>query len=304
MNIREGLVLVIAVGIGPACSGCGESGSPLSPSGIVGGIVTSHPHGICGVTTADSRQVPTLTVHVIPEGDPLYVTPFHHCIKVYGVDLLAVERFSEPLLRHVASITAEYLDNNEDGMVDDAAVNAALVDSRATMYLVDEFDKFSNFDIGEGSVMHTFGVTVAQHNGETHPQGTLCGALCGTPPDATLEEVLHLIQQGGYATAHPDLSMNAPSLLTEAMAAARTSGSFDRDDVACRPDTCAAVEYFYWGLTSLLGAQGNPARCAAIAPEWELCTRAQLQANDTKLYALLTNPAYNLPTRLPDGRYR
>ena len=58
-----------------------KSGSPLSPSGVVGGIVTSHPHGICGVTTADSMQVPTLTVHVIPEGDPLYVTPFHHCIK-------------------------------------------------------------------------------------------------------------------------------------------------------------------------------------------------------------------------------
>ena len=63
--------------------------------------------------------------------------------------------------------------------------------------------------------MHTFGVTVAQHNGETIPQGTLCGAMCGTPTYVTLEEVLHLIQQGGYAMAHPDLSMNAPSLLTE-----------------------------------------------------------------------------------------
>ena len=105
-------------------------------------------------------------------------------------------------------------------------------------------------------------------------------------------------------TIHSDLSMNTPSLLTEAMAAARTSGWFDRGGDACRPDACAAVECFYWGLTSLLGAYGNLAHCAVIAHEWELCTRAQLQANDTSLYALLTNPAYKLPSRLPDGRYR
>ena len=55
MNIREGLVLVIAVGVGTACSGCGDSGSPLSPSGVGGGIFRSFvvAHGRHG---ADDQQ--------------------------------------------------------------------------------------------------------------------------------------------------------------------------------------------------------------------------------------------------------
>jgi|TARA_B100000809_G_scaffold173849_1_gene171086 hypothetical protein len=64
-----------------------------------------------------------------------------------------------------------------------------------------------------------------------------------------------------------------------------------------------AVEYFYWGLTTLLGAHGDldSRACAQLVLEWELCTKAQLQATDTKLQALLTNPTYNLPTVLPNG---
>ena len=67
-----------------------------------------------------------------------------------------------------------------------------------------------------------------------------------------------------------------------------------------------AVEYFYWGLTTLFGAQGDlhSAQCEATILEWEPCTRAKLEAMDVKLYALLTNPLYKLPTRMPNGRYR
>ena len=110
----------------------------------------------------------------------------------------AVEKFSEPLLRHVASIAAEYLDNNEDGVVDDSSVNAALVNNYAAMYLVDEFDKFSKFDMSDSSAIHRMKTTVAQHSGETHPQALLTD-------DVTLEEVLHLIQQAGYGVAYPAL---------------------------------------------------------------------------------------------------
>ena len=67
-----------------------------------------------------------------------------------------------------------------------------------------------------------------------------------------------------------------------------------------------AVEYFYWGLTTLFGAQGDlqPGQCEATKLVWEPCTRAKFEAMDVKLYALLTNPLYKLPTRMPNGRYR
>ena len=89
------------------------------------------------MTTFESSQRPTLLPITIPEGDPMYGVGFHHCMKVFGASMWAVEKFPEPLLRHVASIAAEYLDNNEDGVVDDSSVNAALVDNYAAMYLVD-----------------------------------------------------------------------------------------------------------------------------------------------------------------------
>ena len=89
------------------------------------------------MTTFESSQRPTLLPITIPEGDPMYGVGFHHCMKVFGASMWAVEKFSEPLLRHVASIAAEYLDNNEDGVVDDSSVNAGLVDNYAAMYLVD-----------------------------------------------------------------------------------------------------------------------------------------------------------------------
>ena len=59
------------------------------------------------------------------------------------------------------------------------------------------------------------------------------------------------------------------------------------------------------GLTTLFGAQGDlhSAQCEATILEWEPCTRAKLEAMDVKLYALLANPVYRLPTRMPDGRY-
>ena len=181
-----------------------------------------------------------------------------------------------------------------DGVVDDPALNAALVDNYAAMYLVDAFDKF---DFSDQSPMHRFRTTIAQHSGETHPQGSLCGNTCGQPTDVTLEEVLHLIQQAGYGVAHPALNPKAPSLLTDAMTITQRNGDYNRFDDA------AGQEYFYWGLTTLLGAQGHPSQCAAISTEWKLCTPEKLQARNPTFYALLTNPSYKLPIRLPDGHY-
>ena len=209
----------------------------------------------------------------------------------------AVEKFSEPLLRHVASIAAEYLDNNEDGIVDDPAVNAALVANYAAMYLVDEFDKFLYFDMSDSSAIHRMKTTVAQHSGETHPQALLTD-------DVTLEEVNHLLLHAGYGSAYPalrpqeaDAGFPPHNLLHDAMRISQQNGDYLRFD---RP---ASVEFFYWGVTTLMGAQRLPGSHCRRSGEWKLCTPEELQARNPMFYALLTNPLYKLPTRLPDGHY-
>lgn len=74
------------------------------------------------------------------------------------------------------------------------------------------------------------------------------------------------------------------------------------DDATCDYASCQTIEYLYWAITSMLGAQEN--RLDEIGHEWKLNTNALVQSTDTAIYALLTNPAYKMPTVLPDGSYR
>ena len=62
-----------------------------------------------------------------------------------------------------------------------------------------------------------------------------------------------------------------------------------------------AFEYFYWVLTSMLGAQ--KARMDAIGNEWRLITRESVRSRDPAAWSIFTNPKYRLPTRLPTGTY-
>ena len=62
-------------------------------------------------------------------------------------------------------------------------------------------------------------------------------------------------------------------------------------------------EYFYWALTTIMGAQSDAHRCRAISREWAACTTEQLKSKDQDIYGLLTNPRYALPLILPDGSY-
>ena len=132
--------------------------------------------------------------------------------------------------------------------------------------------------------------------------------------DASLEEVWHIVGRGWEIT-YPEVFGTEPgTALTDAMDKAR-GGRFlnipDRypdeawyhyDDWTCEYE-CMAGEYFYWCLTSLLGGQDYPGRAEEIANEWELPTPESFAAGDPATFALLTDPRYRLPTRLPDGVY-
>merc|ERR1719345_373039 len=73
------------------------------------------------------------------------------------------------------------------------------------------------------------------------------------------------------------------------------------DDSTCDYE-CMAVEYFYWGLTSILGAQKH--RYEDIGNEWGPVTRTLVMQKDQAAYRLFTDPQYNLPTVLPNGNYK
>jgi len=320
MHRQFGGIFVVILVVGTACGGGNGGSGSLSPTAPTTGSASTttassttgtSPYGACAVTAASAAQTPSFTVQVIPLGDPLHGV-FYKCIKVFGMSLLATESFPNDRLVWVATIAAEYLDNDEDGQPDDAAVNAALVNGHASMLLAQS--EGESKVVGQHPSLDYMEHKQPQGADESTPNGSLGRG------DASLEEVLHLIQNGGYGPAHPNLDPgngNTYNLLTDAMDIAR-SGRFkippvpypaaawySYDDASC-DYACMAVEYFYWGLTTQLGGQGDfrASRCREIQNEWKPCTKAEFQTTDTKLYALLTNPAYNLPTRLPNGRYR
>lgn len=53
-----------------------------------------------------------------------------------------------------------------------------------------------------------------------------------------------------------------------------------------------------------MGGQDFPGRLEQIDREWRLNTREIIKEGDPALFAILTNPEYNLPTVLPDGNYK
>ena len=103
------------------------------------------------------------------------------------------------------------------------------------------------------------------------------------PHNSYLEETLYLISDFVYAEAYPDIFGLYPgSKIALAMDKAR-GGFFEEipkkypkvawysyDDDECEYD-CMIAEYFYWSVTSVLGAQKN--RLDEVRDEWKYNTK-------------------------------
>lgn len=250
---------------------------------------------------------------VLPGNDPNFTieinsdnnfSSFNKKVMVFGIPIYAVSKVDDLRLLHAANLMAQYLDNNEDGEVDNPLVLSAMLSANAFMVMwKKEYDlnieppsNAEGQDLGNDEIIidwHTNG-----HIGQF---------------DAALEEVLHIITHAGYGNAYPTIfGEQAGSSLSNAMDVAR-GGQFTSipnnypeeawyhyDDATCEYN-CMVTEYMYWALTSLLGAQEN--RANEINNEWELNTPELLEESDQLILNLLTNPQYNFPAVLPDGTY-
>ena len=225
-------------------------------------------------------------------------------VMVCGVPIYAVSKVDDLRLLHAANLMAQYLDNNEDGEVDNPLVLAAMLSANAFMVM---WKKESDLNIEPPSNAEGQDLGNDETIIDWHTNGHI-GQF-----DAALEEVLHIITHAGYANAYPTIfGEQAGSSLSNAMDVAR-GGQFTSipnnypeeawyhyDDTTCEYN-CMVTEYMYWALTSLLGAQEN--RANEINNEWELNTPELLEESDQLIFNLLTNPQYNFPAVLPDGTY-
>ena len=226
------------------------------------------------------------------------------CFSIYAESSIPDEK-----VLHVASVAAELLDNDEDGAVDDPLLKAELASNNALIPIfaydgspaMDNF--FDHYD-GEGAA------AVLWRN-EIDPNNPgYWGA------DATVEEVVHVINAIGHTNIYPSAFSVEPnsSLLTTAMDVAR-GGQFIQhpnnyppeawyhyDDYTCDYE-CMAIEYLYWCIVTNMGILADAATCMGIANEWEPCTPALFEQTDTLMYSLITDSIYLIPQLAPDGNY-
>lgn len=219
-------------------------------------------------------------------------------VMVFGIPIYAFYNVEDSKLLHAANIMAQYLDNDENGTVDNSLLLSTLLNNEAALFM---WKTESQITLNAQDLGADESIPLWHTNGQI-------GKF-----DAALEEVWHVITYSGYSDAYPEIfGENPGTSLTNAMDIAR-GGNFTSipqnypngawytyDDQTC-DYRCMATEYFYWGMTSILGAQEN--RLNEISQEWDLNTRSLVENTDTAIYSLLNNPVYNFPTVLPDGSY-
>jgi hypothetical protein len=225
------------------------------------------------------------------------------CFHIYAESSISDEK-----VLHAASVVAELLDNNEDGIIDDPLLAAELQNGDAMMPIFS-----SEWSPAMDDVWNYYDgcVSAALFNNEIDPSQP---GHWGN--DASVEEILHTINHCGHVEIYPDTFSLWPnsSLMSDAMDIARggqfinipnqypEAAWYHYDDWTCDYE-CMAIEYLYWCIVSHMGILDDTQTCNGIDNEWELCTPELFESTDVSMYAILTDLQYQLPQLAPDGNY-
>ncbi len=247
-----------------------------------------------------------IKIRGVEESDKNYFKYFCKTTEVFGLKIYATENVANDKIFHAASVLAQYLDNDEDGVVDNQFVLNELVEKKVWLLMVE-----NESELDAAIRIPPMGKPFQDLHDE---EVTL---INGSPRfDASLEEVLHLITQHGYAEVYPNIfGENKDSEIAKAMDMARggyfknvpnsypSNAWYTYDDKTC-DYSCQITEYTYWALTSIIGGQNYPGRLDEIKQEWRLNTKEKVKNSDPIVFSLMTDPQFNLPTNIPDGKYR
>ena len=241
---------------------------------------------------------------------------FTKSVEVFGLRVLSTNTVADAKVLHTANVLAEYLDNDENGTVDQPSVLTTLLGNTkaeiATMVLFASENEQASFENSLGPLMTVLTRTQNLFANEIFENGS-----SGNNREATLEEVLHLVTDLGWDKAFPSIwGEQAGSSIADAMDVAR-GGYFETvpaqypaqawytyyDNTSDYPTQI--TEYVYWATTTYLGGQNWEGRDHSnYTNEWKPYTKEMLQQSDPAVVRILTSNNYNFPiTQLPDGNY-
>ena len=120
------------------------------------------------------------------EPDDDFKDNFTQQINVFGIPVVGTPNVPVDKLTHFATIMAEYLDNDEDGNVDDPAVVDAMKSENAMIMVFADWGDASSILDTEEFLGYEITVLIAD---QTNVEGRF---------DTALEEILYLIHFTGY----------------------------------------------------------------------------------------------------------
>jgi len=267
----------------------------IDDNAFVSGLQWLISNGIMILTQETAEPKPEVkSVDLTISFSPILEKYFAKYVDVFGVPVYATSDVPDDKVLHAAQILAQYLDNDADGTPDNPLVVEKLKETNSAIPLFaneweDEtskiWDDFSDVELN---------CWIALYADETNPRYGF---------DASLEEILHVITQCGYANAYPEIfAEKEGSALSNAMTNAIESRHYNPFVDEMMPFGDQHTEYIYWAMTSILGGQED--RLDEIDHEWKLNTKEKVMETDPDIYNLLTDPQYKLPTILPDGNYQ
>ena len=245
-------------------------------------------------------------------------TQFQMFIDVFGLYVVAPSSAPEEYVIHSANVLAEYIDNDKDGLPDDRAVLDHLLGENflTPVWVMSTREQFNQNR--RGTVCED-GVSLAASMYYDEDEWAIGGIESAGTWDTNLEEIWHIVSNGWYST-YPKFFGDEPSessKLVNAMDAARGGRFFAIPDrypegawYAYYDDTCdyncQLHEYFYWITMANIDALDPvlTSKCADSAHEWNVCNQSELEKVDALAFDLLNNHGFNLPTNIPNGRYR
>ena len=170
----------------------------------------------------DASTLPTIGT-IDPGNDPNFkiientdtgFTGFNRKVVVFDIPIYAVTAVEDVKLLHAANLMAQYLDNDEDGVIDNETVVEAMKNNNAFLFLWKNESDLETLEPPSNAEGQDLG------NDETIPVWHTNGQTGRF--DAALEEVLHIITHAGYASAYPEVfGENIGTDLSNAMDIAR-----------------------------------------------------------------------------------
>ena len=206
------------------------------------------------------------------------------------VTICVTKEVPEDKVRHAAQVTAQWLDNDQDGKIDEKRLRPFLLENRPVLLMSADGFNLLQFNAIEQGLGNRIGQDLSA--AETAPRQAR---------DASQEEIHHLIFTAGWVQAFPRAFSEIPedsSKLFLAWRLAEKKGLYHYDDPTCDAE-CKVVEFFYLVTAAYLGSQIDVAH-----DELFLKTRTRLKQKLPEIITLIESGAYAYPRYIwPDGKY-